>query len=122
VTTGKIAHELNDRIAQDKIEDVSIVRIEQLYPLHEQLLSKVLKGFGERYELVWCQEEPQNMGAWTFIAPALRHITGKEPIYTGREAAASPAPGSAALFQLEQEQLISSALGISARKLAKAHH
>ena len=72
VTTGKIAHELNDRIAQDKIEDVSIVRIEQLYPLHEQLLSKVLKGFGERYELVWCQEEPQNMGAWTFIAPALR--------------------------------------------------
>ena len=122
VTTGKIAHELNERISQDKLEDVAVVRVEQLYPLHEQLLTKVLKGFGERYELVWCQEEPQNMGAWSFIAPALRHLTGKEPLYAGREAAASPAPGSAALFQLEQEQLLSAALGIAARKLTKAHH
>jgi 2-oxoglutarate dehydrogenase E1 component len=122
VTTGKIAHELNDRIIQEKLEDVSVVRIEQLYPLHEQLLTKIMKGFGEKYELVWCQEEPQNMGAWTFIAPALRHLTGKEPIYAGREAAASPAPGSAALFQLEQEQLLSTALGVAARKMVKAHH
>ncbi|MBA3938379.1 MAG: 2-oxoglutarate dehydrogenase E1 component [Planctomycetes bacterium] len=122
ITTGKIAHELNDRIAADKIEDVAVVRIEQLYPLNEAMLKKTIKGFDPGVEFVWCQEEPQNMGAWTFIEPALRHLLGHEIKYAGREAAASPAPGSMALFQLEQEQLIAAALGITARKLAKGAH
>ncbi|MBA2479774.1 MAG: hypothetical protein H0V44_03855, partial [Planctomycetes bacterium] len=92
------------------------------YPLHEQLLSDTLKAF-PKAEIVWCQEEPQNMGAWHFIAPYLRRICSLADVpYAGREPAASPAPGSAALFQLEQEQLISTALGIKARALAKAHH
>ena len=119
---GKVIHDLNERIAADKIEDVAVVRVEQLYPLHERMLKKVLSGFDPGVEYVWCQEEPQNMGAWTYISPALRHIIGKDIRYAGREAAASPAPGSSALFQLEQEQLLSSALGIEARKLTKGHH
>ncbi|MBA3697849.1 MAG: 2-oxoglutarate dehydrogenase E1 component [Planctomycetes bacterium] len=122
IATGKVVHDLNERIAADKIEDVTVVRVEQLYPLHERMLKKALSGFDPGVEFVWCQEEPQNMGAWSYIAPALRHMLGKDIRYAGREAAASPAPGSSALFQLEQEQLISSALGIEARKLTKGHH
>ncbi|MBA2482744.1 MAG: 2-oxoglutarate dehydrogenase E1 component [Planctomycetes bacterium] len=122
VTSGKVAHELIDRRNEEKLDHIAIVRVEQLYPLHEQLLSDTLKAF-PKAEIVWCQEEPQNMGAWHFIAPYLRRICSLADIpYAGREPAASPAPGSAALFQLEQEQLISTALGIKARALAKAHH
>ena len=122
ITCGKIAHELIERIATEKIDDIAVVRIEQLYPLNEALLKKILEGFDPGAEFIWCQEEPQNMGAWTFIAPALRHLLGKEVRYAGREAAASPAPGSSALFQLEQEQLIAAALGIEARKPTTGHH
>jgi 2-oxoglutarate dehydrogenase E1 component len=122
IATGKVVHDLGERLATEKIEDIAIVRIEQLYPLHERMLKKVLSGFDAGAEYVWCQEEPQNMGAWGYIAPALRHLIGKDIKYAGREAAASPAPGSTALFQLEQEQLIATALGITPRKVSKGHH
>jgi 2-oxoglutarate dehydrogenase E1 component len=122
IASGKVVHDLNERIATDKIEDVAVVRIEQLYPLHEAMLKKVLSGFDAGVDYIWCQEEPQNMGAWGYISPSLRHILGRDVTYAGREAAASPAPGSTALFQLEQEQLIAAALGIQPRKVSKGHH
>ena len=118
--TGKVAHDLMDRRTEEKITDVAIVRIEQLYPLHDEMLKTVLARF-PKAELWWCQEEPQNMGAWSFIDPLLRQLTGSAIHYAGREAAASPAPGSMALFQLEQEQLVTTALGIQARALSKKH-
>jgi 2-oxoglutarate dehydrogenase E1 component len=121
LASGKIAHELLDRRNEEKMDHVAIVRIEQLYPLHEELLKQTLKPYGKGIEVVWCQEEPQNMGAWTFIEPYLRRLTGKDVAYAGREAAASPAPGSMSLFSLEQEALIAAALGIPARKIAKHH-
>ncbi len=121
LATGKVAHELIDRRNEEKLDGVAVVRIEQLYPLHEQLLLDTLKPFAKA-EIVWCQEEPQNMGAWTFIRPYLRRLFGKEVVYAGREPAASPATGSAGLFQLEQEALLSAALGIPARTLVKGHH
>jgi 2-oxoglutarate dehydrogenase E1 component len=117
--TGKIAHELIDRRNEEKLDQVAIVRVEQLYPLHEQLLRDTLAPFGKA-DVVWCQEEPKNMGAWLFIQPALRAITGREVAYAGRNPAASPATGSAGLFQLEQEHLIADALGIPARTV-KGH-
>ena len=119
--TGKIGHELIDRRNEEKMGHIAVLRIEQLYPLHEELLAQLLKPFGKSAEFVWCQEEPQNMGSWSFIEPYLRRITGKNIAYAGREAAASPAPGSLALFNIEQEALIASALGITARKLTKSH-
>jgi 2-oxoglutarate dehydrogenase E1 component len=119
--TGKIGHELIDRRNEEKMGHIAVLRIEQLYPLHEELLLKLLKPFGKGVEFVWCQEEPQNMGSWSFIEPYLRRLTGKDVTYAGREAAASPAPGSLALFNIEQEALIASALGITARKLTKSH-
>jgi len=119
--SGKIAHELMDRRSEANLDHVAVVRIEQLYPLHEQLLSTVIAPFSKA-ELVWCQEEPQNQGAWSFIHPYLQRLTSTMPLYAGREAAASTAPGSSALFHLGQEQLIATALGIPARAIAKAGH
>ncbi len=117
--TGKIAHELLDRRNDEKLAQVAVIRIEQLYPLHEAMLTQLLKPYGKQVDIVWCQEEPQNMGAWTFIEPYLRRLTGKVVTYAGREAAASPAPGSMSLFSIEQESLIAAALGSAARKVAK---
>jgi 2-oxoglutarate dehydrogenase E1 component len=119
--SGKVGHDLFDRRAEEKIDNVAIVRVEQLYPLHEELIKDIIKPYSKA-EIIWCQEEPQNMGPWNFIEPHLRRITGKEITYAGREGAASPAPGSSMLFQLEQEQLIAAALGISARKISKKGH
>jgi len=125
LTTGKIAHELHERRLEEKLADVAIVRIEQLYPFPEGQLAAALAGMRAR-EVVWCQEEPMNMGAWTFIQPWLRKTLGQDATYAGREAAASPAPGSAGLFLIEQEALIAAALGVTPRKVApgkvgKAH-
>jgi 2-oxoglutarate dehydrogenase E1 component len=121
ITCGKIYHELAERRDAEKADHVALVRIEQLYPLHEELLMKEVKPFLGAKDVVWCQEEPQNQGAWHFIEPELRRILGRPVAYAGREAAASPAPGSMALFLIEQEQVISSALGVAAKKIAKAH-
>jgi 2-oxoglutarate dehydrogenase E1 component len=121
LSTGKIHHELFERRSEEGREDVALLRIEQLYPLHEQLLADILAPYAKA-ELVWCQEEPQNMGAWSFIAPYLERIAGRKPTYAGRDAAASPAPGSALLFATEQEALIASALGVTAKKVTKAKH
>ncbi|GDY12262.1 2-oxoglutarate dehydrogenase subunit E1 [Planctomycetota bacterium] len=123
LTSGKIAHELLERRAEEKLSGVGIVRIEQLYPLHETALAEVLAPYlAAKADLVWCQEEPQNMGAWTFIEPYLRRLAGREIQYAGRDGAASPAPGSFKLWQMEQEKLIAAALGAKERKTAKAGH
>ena len=123
LTSGKIAHELLERRAEEKLAGVGIVRIEQLYPLHEAALAEVLAPYlAAKADLAWCQEEPQNMGAWTFIEPYLRRLAGREIQYAGRDGAASPAPGSFKLWQMEQEKLIAAALGAKERKTAKAGH
>ena len=118
--SGKVAHDLMDRRVEEKIDHVAIVRLEQLYPLHEELLTKVADSYGKA-ELVWCQEEPANQGPWFFIEPHLRRLFKRDLPYCGREAAASPAPGSNLVFQIEQEQLVAEALGIQARKISKHH-
>jgi 2-oxoglutarate dehydrogenase E1 component len=119
--TGKIAHELLDRRNEEHLAHIAVIRIEQLYPLHEELLTGILNTYDKGVDIVWCQEEPQNMGTWSFIEPYLRRLTGKNIAYAGREAAASPAPGSLSLFGIEQETLIAAALGMVARKPNKAH-
>jgi len=115
--SGKVGHELIDRRNEEGLDQVAIVRVEQLYPFPEQQLKQALTGM-KLTDVIWCQEEPANMGAWTFIEPRLRALLDREITYAGREAAASPAPGSAHVFQVEQEAVISSGLGIAARKIA----
>ncbi len=89
--SGKVYYDLlNYRTAQ-KIEDAAIVRVEQLYPLDKSKLRALVKPYPKSAKLVWCQEESQNMGAWTFMEPRLRELFKKEIVYAGRDASASPA-------------------------------
>ena len=75
-------------------------------------LCEMLKPFPKGAKLVWCQEEPQNMGAWTFIEPRLRMLLCTEIAYAGREASASPAVGSLARHKREQARLVADAFSI----------
>ena len=70
--SGKVYYDLLNHRAQEKITTAAIVRLEQLYPLAEEKLRATLEPFGQARKVVWCQEESQNMGAWTFIEPRLR--------------------------------------------------
>ena len=74
-----------------------------------QTASAALEPFGRVRKIVWCQEESQNMGAWTFIEPRLRALLGREIVYAGRNASASPAVGSLALHKREQACVINEA-------------
>jgi len=89
--SGKVYYDLLKYRSDRKIDDAAIIRIEQLYPLAEKRLREMLKPFPKNAKFVWCQEEPQNMGAWTFIEPRLRTLFCTEIAYAGREASASPA-------------------------------
>jgi 2-oxoglutarate dehydrogenase E1 component len=86
--------------------------VEQLYPLHAAALEEALAALPHAEKLVWCQEEPQNMGAWTFIGPRLGRIFHKHLAYAGRAEAASPAVGALALHRMEQKQLVEDAFSI----------
>jgi 2-oxoglutarate dehydrogenase E1 component len=110
--SGKVYYDLlNYRTAQ-KTEDAAIIRIEQLYPLATARLRALLKPFPKTAKFVWCQEEPQNMGAWTFMEPRLRALCKSEIAYAGRDASASPAVGALALHKREQARLIKEAFTI----------
>ena len=111
--SGKVSHDLAERREKEGLEDVAIVRIEQLYPWPKEQLAALLGELRPRVQLVWCQEEPQNHGAWAFVEPFLRDTIGRAPTYVGRDPSPAPAPGSASVFRWEQEQLVAVALGIS---------
>ena len=95
-----------------KIDDAEIIRIEQLYPLAEKRLREILKPFSKNAKFVWCQEEPQNMGAWTFIEPRLHTLFCSEIAYAGRDASASPAVGALARHKREQVRLVADAFSV----------
>ncbi len=110
--SGKVYYDLLNYRTQREIEDAAIVRIEQLYPLAEKKLREMLKPFPKNAKYVWCQEEPENMGAWTFIEPRLRTIFCTEIAYAGREASASPAVGALARHKREQSRLVADAFAV----------
>src|SRR6267378_2200081 len=110
--SGKVYFDLIARREKEKIINSTIIRVEQLYPLDEKQLRASVEGFPGKTRLVWCQEESQNMGAWSFIEPRLRSIFGREVGYAGRNASASPAVGALALHKREQASLIAEAFSV----------
>ena len=110
--SGKVYYDLFNYRAEKKIDTAAIVRIEQLYPLAEKKLRATVKPYPKTAKVVWCQEESQNMGAWTFIEPRLRKIFKREIVYAGRDASASPAVGALALHKREQARLVAEAFSI----------
>jgi len=114
--SGKVYYDLYEEREKRGLDDVYLLRMEQLYPFPARALIQELTRFAEA-EMVWCQEEPKNMGAWSFIEPnlswVLDHIQAKHkrPRYAGRPASASTAAGLAHKHQLELKTLLDEALG-----------
>jgi 2-oxoglutarate dehydrogenase E1 component len=107
--SGKVYYDLLNYRQEKKITNAQIVRLEQLYPLAEDKLQAVLQPYNRATKFIWCQEESQNMGAWTFIEPRLRSLLGKTILYAGRNASASPAVGALAIHKREQACVIEEA-------------
>ncbi len=110
--SGKVFYDLCAHRKQTGIETAAILRIEQLYPFHAGLLESLLASYPKASHFVWCQEEPANMGAWTYIAPRLDAVVRAKVRYAGRPAAASPASGSKAVHSREQHALLAAAFTI----------
>jgi 2-oxoglutarate dehydrogenase E1 component len=110
--SGKVYYDLIAHREKQQITDAAIIRVEQLYPLIEKRLREAVEAFPQKSRLVWCQEESQNMGAWTFMEPRLRAMFGRDIGYAGRDPSASPAVGSLARHKREQAALIAEAFSI----------
>jgi 2-oxoglutarate dehydrogenase E1 component len=107
--SGKVYYDLVEYREKNKVEGAAIVRVEQLYPLHRRRLAELAAKYsGAR--VIWCQEEPENMGAWRWIAPQLEEIFGHRPEYAGRHEAASPAVGLLALHRAQLAAFLTKAL------------
>ncbi|HEX7169905.1 MAG TPA: hypothetical protein VF206_03675, partial [Rubrobacter sp.] len=92
---------------REEAVDTAIARIELLYPFPEDRIKEVLEGYPNLREILWVQEEPQNMGAWTFVAPRLRALTGGLPVlYVGKPPRPSPAQGSARFHKQEHAGIV----------------
>jgi 2-oxoglutarate dehydrogenase E1 component len=102
--SGRIFYDLVHERSQRKREDVALIRIEQLYPLHTQAIVQVLKKYGAAKEFYWVQEEPRNMGAWGYIYPHLKEFIPIE--YVGRSRSGTTATGSHTQHEIEYTQLM----------------
>ena len=109
--SGKIYYELLQRREDLQASHLALVRLEQINPFPTESLEELAARFGEAKEWCWVQEEPENMGAWDFVRPRLAALVHKHLRYVGRKAAASPAPGFHNLYKLEQEAVLSEAVG-----------
>jgi 2-oxoglutarate dehydrogenase E1 component len=110
--SGKVFYDLCGHRKAAAIEGAAILRLEQLYPFHRRRLAALCSQFPNARHFVWCQEEPANMGAWTYIAPLLDAVVGTKVGYAGRLAAASPASGAKAIHSREQHALLARAFSI----------
>ena len=113
LTTGKLYYELHQERMKLNINDIAIVRIEQLYPLHKELLLEILNSYSNATEICWVQEEPKNQGAWTYLFNIFFDILGdrlSQLKYVGRKASAATATGINKIHLKEQAKIISTAL------------
>jgi 2-oxoglutarate dehydrogenase E1 component len=110
--SGKVYFDLLKARRAGNLHSVALVRIEQLYPFPAQEYAAVLARYPNATEIVWCQEEPQNQGAWFQIRHRLQELAGKSrPVYyAGRAPASAPATGLARIHEAEQRQLVETAL------------
>ena len=111
VCSGKVYFDLAKARTEKKLSDVAIIRLEQLYPFPHKAIATELKKYPKLEEVVWCQDEPQNQGAWFFVQHNLLEnmSDGMKLAYSGRPASASPACGYAHLHQEQQKSLLNAA-------------
>ena len=110
--SGKVYYDILAYREENGIKNVAIVRIEQLYPFHIEALKQAISPYSSAKKFVWCQEEPLNMGAWSYIQPRLKKATGRRARYAGRDRASSPSTGSKAVHKREQKMLCEEAFSV----------
>ena len=112
ICSGKVYYDLYKQREEDDTNNVAIARLEQFYPFPDKDIKTYLNKLKHVKEIVWCQEEPKNMGAWTYVMPRIQNVLGKgqKLTYAGRQAAASPAAGQKKIHEEEQKRLITKAL------------
>jgi 2-oxoglutarate dehydrogenase E1 component len=110
--SGKVYYELLETRRSRGLEDVAIIRIEQLYPFPQKEFDEVVKRYKSVKMVIWCQEEPQNQGAWDQIKHRFYPLTSKnrQLHYVGRPSAAAPSVGYRSVHIKQQETLIDEAL------------
>ena len=111
--SGKVYYDLAKKREEKGVDDVAILRVEQLYPFPHKAFAAELKKYPHATDIVWCQDEPQNQGAWFFVQHYIHEnmLSGQKLGYAGRAASASPAVGYAHLHQDQQKALIDAAFG-----------
>ncbi len=118
--SGKVYYDLLEERDARGLDDVYLMRVEQFYPFPAMTMVKELDRF-KNAEMVWCQEEPKNQGAWSFIEPNIEWVLTRigakhtRPTYAGRPASASPATGLASQHKAQQQQLVNDALTIEGK-------
>lgn len=112
ICSGKVYYDLLKYQQENEIDKVAIARLEQIYPFPDKDVKQYLASMPNVKEIVWCQEEPKNMGAWTFVATRFMEEfdDGQRLIYAGRQASASPAAGQKAMHDAEQQKLVEEAM------------
>ncbi|HEX8097062.1 MAG TPA: multifunctional oxoglutarate decarboxylase/oxoglutarate dehydrogenase thiamine pyrophosphate-binding subunit/dihydrolipoyllysine-residue succinyltransferase subunit [Pyrinomonadaceae bacterium] len=110
--SGKVFYDLSAGRNKSGDERVAVVRLEQFYPFPERRLREIFAAYPNATQLVWVQEEPRNMGGWTFVEPRLMNLMPRceRPYYVGRAASASPATGSYTIHELEQRRIVDDSL------------
>ena len=109
--SGKVYYDLVKKRLEKELADVAIVRVEQLYPFPHKVFAAELKKYPNATDIVWCQDEPQNQGAWFFVQHYIHEnmVAGQRLGYSGRAASASPAVGYSHLHQEQQKALVEGA-------------
>jgi 2-oxoglutarate dehydrogenase E1 component len=109
--SGKVYYDLVKKRDEKKATDTAIIRVEQLYPFPHKAFAAEIKKYSGASEVVWCQDEPQNQGAWFFVQHYIHEnlLEGQKLGYAGRPASASPAVGYAHLHQEQQKALLDQA-------------
>jgi len=116
--TGKVYYTLHTARQKHDVDNVAIIRVEQLYPFPKKEVQAILSRYNNAHEVVWVQEEPRNRGAWTFMEPRLRAILSDVAVlsYVGRDEAASPAIGSYHEHTKQEQRLVVAALDLPAEE------
>ncbi|MFB4475796.1 2-oxoglutarate dehydrogenase E1 component, partial [Oceanobacillus caeni] len=114
LSTGRLAVELSDYVSENKeaYDWLDMIRVEELYPFPAEKISEILSKYKNLEEIVWTQEEPKNMGAWSYMEPRLLSIAPKDVAvrYNGRPDMASPSEGDPLVHKEEQFRIIHQAI------------
>ncbi|MDX1673052.1 MAG: multifunctional oxoglutarate decarboxylase/oxoglutarate dehydrogenase thiamine pyrophosphate-binding subunit/dihydrolipoyllysine-residue succinyltransferase subunit, partial [Balneolaceae bacterium] len=112
--SGKVYYDLLKHRLDNEIDNIALVRLEQFYPFPDKDIREILNDYNHVKDIVWCQEEPRNMGAWFFVSNRISNELqdGQQLSYVGRQASASPATGQKKIHEAEQKRLIEEAMTV----------